>query len=191
MESQVSLHKQTMDRYSRLEAMNFGLKELQQLWLTILEIAKVNNIPSEEAVSKFLKDIEEQYDDKLGFESKVQEKKEELAQLNNKITRDSILFRLQPSIGPTLSNLIQKGITEQDIIDINQLVEICTNNNTVYIDSIPAGPNINQNENENNNNKNVIGSYRNNRSEYWKLLIDDLKKYGDIKLAINDQTGES
>ncbi|MER5174222.1 MAG: hypothetical protein ABJB76_12545 [Candidatus Nitrosocosmicus sp.] len=142
LESQVSLHKQTLDRYSRLEVMNFGLKELQQLWLTILEIARENNIPSEEAVSKFLKDIEEQYDDKLGFESKVQEKKEELAQLNNKITRNSILFQLQPSIGPTLSNLIQKGITEQDIIDINQLIEICTNNNTVYIDSI-LGPNIN------------------------------------------------
>ncbi|MER5174922.1 MAG: hypothetical protein ABJB76_01905 [Candidatus Nitrosocosmicus sp.] len=93
-------------------------------------------------------------------------------------------MRLQPSIGPTLSNLIHKGITEQDITDMNQLVEICTNNNTVYIDSIPD-PNSNQYEN--NNNKNVTGSYRNNRSEYWKLLIDDLKKYGDIKLAINDK----
>ncbi|MDQ6724046.1 MAG: hypothetical protein M3Z01_07265, partial [Thermoproteota archaeon] len=36
LESQVNMHKQSLDRYSRLEAMNFGLKELQQLWLTIL-----------------------------------------------------------------------------------------------------------------------------------------------------------
>ncbi len=45
--------------------MGFGLKELGQLWLTISEIAKANNIPAEQAVSKFLKDVEEQYRDKL------------------------------------------------------------------------------------------------------------------------------
>ena len=38
--------------------MRFGLKELKQLWHTIREIAEANNIPSKEAVSKFLKDIE-------------------------------------------------------------------------------------------------------------------------------------
>ena len=37
------------------------------------------------------------------------------------------MFRLEPSIGPTLSNLLQKGITEQDIIGISQLVELLTN----------------------------------------------------------------
>jgi hypothetical protein len=31
-------------------------------------------------------------------------------------------------IGPTLSNLFQKGIEEQDIVEINQLVETCINN---------------------------------------------------------------
>ncbi len=75
LESRGSMHKQTLDRYSRLEAMNFGLKELNQLWLTILEIARDNSILWDESVSKFLKDIEEQYDNKLGFESKVQEKR--------------------------------------------------------------------------------------------------------------------
>ncbi len=77
------MHKQTLDRYSRLEAMDFGLKELNQLWRTILEIARANNIPSTEVVFKFLKYIEEQYDDKLGFESKVQEKKNEIFHLKN------------------------------------------------------------------------------------------------------------
>ena len=131
LESKVSSHKQTMDIYYELEGMMFGLRELKQLWHIIHEIADANKIPSKEVVSKFLKYIDEQYDDKLGFESKVNEKKEELAQLNNKIIRDRFLFRLEPSIGPTLSNLLQKGITEQDIISINQLVELCTNNNTV------------------------------------------------------------
>ncbi len=38
------------------------------------------------------------------------------------------MFRLEPSIGLTLSSLFQKGITEQDIIGISQVVELCTNN---------------------------------------------------------------
>lgn len=64
-ETQTNMHKQTMDKYSGLESMEFGYKELNQLWLKILEIAGENNIPSKEAVSKFLKDVEEQYDNKL------------------------------------------------------------------------------------------------------------------------------
>ena len=52
--------------------MGFGLKELKLLWNTINEIAVANNMPLNEAQQKFFKDIEEQYDKKLGFESKVQ-----------------------------------------------------------------------------------------------------------------------
>ena len=135
-----------MNIYSNLEGMGFGLKELKQLWHSIREIAEANNISPKEAVSKFLKDIEEQYDDKLGFDSKVKEKEEELAQLKNKINHNRLMFRLEPSIGPTLSNLFQKGVTEQDIVGISQLVELCSNNN-VHMDScLASGPN-HQNEN--------------------------------------------
>ena len=48
-----------MNTYSYLEGMGFGLKELKQLWHTIREIAEANKIPPKEAVSKFLKDIDE------------------------------------------------------------------------------------------------------------------------------------
>jgi hypothetical protein len=43
-----------------------------------------------------------------------------------------------------------------------------------------------QNENSKNN---TIGNARNNnsRSEYWKYLIDDLKRYGNIKSTIKYQ----
>jgi hypothetical protein len=188
LEAELHLHRQTMNIYSHLEGMGFGLKELKQLWHTIREMAEANKIPPKEAVLKFLKDLEEQYDDKLGFESKVKEKKEELAQLNNKIFKDRFLFRLEHSIGPTLSRLLQKGITEQDIIDINQLVELCTNNNTEYGESI-SDHNTNQKENITNN---IIGNARknNSRSEYWKYLIDNLKRYGTIKSAIKYQIGK-
>ncbi len=110
LEAEVSIHRQTMDIYSYLEGMSFGLKELKQLWHTIREIAEANNIPSKEAVSKFLKDIEKEYDNKLGFESKVKEKKMELDQLKNKINNNRLMFRLEPSIGPTLSSLFKRAL---------------------------------------------------------------------------------
>jgi hypothetical protein len=148
--------------------MKFGLKELKQLRYTILEIADANNISSDEASLKFLKDVEEQYDTKLGFESKVKEKREELVVLNNQINSSRQILWFTPLIGPTLSNLFQKGIGEQDIIGINQLVETCSNN--IYIG------------NQNENTKNKIS-----RSEHWKLFTDDLKKYSDIKIAIKER----
>jgi hypothetical protein len=54
-----------------LEAMGFGLHELSFLSNTVNEIGFANDIPSKKAVKKFLTDIEEQYDKKLGFESKM------------------------------------------------------------------------------------------------------------------------
>ena len=158
--------------------MKFGLKELQQLWNIVSEIAGENNIPYNKAVSKFLKDVEVQYDNKLGFESKVTEKKNELALLNNQINNNRIILQISPFIGPTLFSLFQKGIGEQDIMDINQLVEVCSNDATVT-------NNYNTNiENIKNNDKEEKIS---NRSEYWRSLTDELKKYRDIKSAIKDQ----
>jgi hypothetical protein len=168
LQSEIDDHKQTLDVYSQLKAIEFGLKELKQLRYTILEIAGENNISRTEASSKFLKDVEEQYDTKLGFESKIKEKREELVVLNNQINASRQILWFTPLIGPSLSNLFQKGLCEQDILGINQLVETCSNN--IYMD------------NQNENTKNKIS-----RSEHWKLFTDDLKKYNDIKIAIKER----
>jgi predicted nucleic acid-binding Zn-ribbon protein len=178
LESQVSSVTQTMSIYHELEGMKFGLKELKQLWYKIREIADANKILHKEVVPKFLKDIEEQYDDKLGFESKIIEKKEELAQLKNKINNNLLMYRLEPSIGLTLSNLFQVGITERDIIGISQVVELCTNNTD---SSTVSSPNY-QNKNKNNT---MEGGKK--RLERWKSLIDDLKSYGEIKSVLKEQ----
>ena len=72
LENTVNSHEQIISIFKELEAMGFGLEELKLLSNTINEIAVANNIPLNEAQRKFFKDIEEQYDKKLGFESKVQ-----------------------------------------------------------------------------------------------------------------------
>ncbi len=102
--------------------MGFGLKELRQLWDTIREIAYANNIPSEEVVSKFLKDVKEQYDKKLGFEPEIKEKEKELYNLKNQLNAEKMALNLQPHIVPSLQQLFQNGVTEVDIINMNHLI---------------------------------------------------------------------
>jgi len=126
LESQINQHKITLDKYSYLEAMGFGIKELNQLWNNLLEISEANEISHRDAVSKFLKDIEEQYDSKLGFEKKVNEKRTELVLINRELNNSRQNLFLNPLVGSSLFNLLQRGIVEQDITNINQLVENVT-----------------------------------------------------------------
>jgi len=72
LENTVNSLEQIISIFKDLDGMGFGLEELKLLWNTINEIAVANNMPLNEAQRKFFKDIEEQYDNKLGFESKVQ-----------------------------------------------------------------------------------------------------------------------
>ncbi|MGN6559113.1 MAG: hypothetical protein ACTHJ2_01155, partial [Candidatus Nitrosocosmicus sp.] len=122
LNTQVNQHRVTLDIYSHLEGMGFGLKELRQLWDTVLEISEANKISHKDAVSKFLKDVKEDYDKKLGFEPHIKEKDQELTQIKNQLNAERIALQFQPFIVPTLQNLFRKGVSEQDIIDMSALV---------------------------------------------------------------------
>ena len=98
-QDELNQHQQTMNIYYQLEDMNLGLKELKQLRYTILEISKANKISPDKAVTKFLEDIEKEYDSKLGFESKLKEKQDEFALLNNKVINCRTIIQSQKSIG--------------------------------------------------------------------------------------------
>jgi hypothetical protein len=123
LQNEVNTHSQFINAYTHLQEIGFGLHRLKQLYNIIIEIAKENNISShKEALSKFFTNIENEYDNKLGFELKVKEKKDELVLLNNQLNSNKTILQMQPVVGPVLSNLFQKGITEQEIIKINQIV---------------------------------------------------------------------
>lgn len=98
---------QTLAVYAKLFDIGFGLKELKLLWHNINEIAYANNIPGEDAVKKFFKDVEDHYDDKLGFESKVSIKQEELNNLDQKknklLTEINVIPQLAFALGKLLS----------------------------------------------------------------------------------------
>jgi hypothetical protein len=119
----LNFNRQKLSVSDELEQMGFGLKELKLLWHTINEISEANNITSEDTVQKFFKDVEEQYDDKLGFESKLDKLRSELSAVNRALNSSRTALLAQPLVGPALQRLFYNGVSEQDIIDLSNLLE--------------------------------------------------------------------
>ena len=168
-----------------IEIMGFDFKEIKQLWNTILEITEANKIPYKEAVSKFLKDVDEQYDNKLGFEFKVQEKKNEILNLKNQLNADRLALQSIPYIVPSLQNLFQNGVTEEDIINMNHLVIKLAKN------SFPLNLQNNTDDNTTitkytNDNNLIIDNNKFDRTKVWTSFIDRLEKLHDITIEIKE-----
>ena len=122
-EIKANFYNETISKYSMLETIGFGLKELTLLSNIIDEIAEANNILPETGRLKFFTDIEEQYDKKLGFESKLQSLQTEINKANLDLTRSRIELSRLPLVGSALAKLIQSGLREQDIIDVASIFE--------------------------------------------------------------------
>jgi hypothetical protein len=69
LEELISIHRNKESLFKELKDMGFGLKELKLLFYTIKKVAIENKIPENQAVQKFLEDIEKNYDNKLGYDS--------------------------------------------------------------------------------------------------------------------------
>ena len=106
LESQCESVTQTMNTYSELKKVGLGLKQLKQLLSTIMEIANANGIPNDKAVDRFFRNIREQYDNKLGFEKKVDEKMMEIVETENKLAVSQAYLQLQPQLGPILNDFL-------------------------------------------------------------------------------------
>jgi hypothetical protein len=94
--SQIDVHSQTLAKYEELEKMGFGLKEQKLLWHKVREIGIANQMSPKEAVQRFLKDVDEEYDAKLGFEAKIQKSKSELQ--NNALMMQNMDSRMATQI---------------------------------------------------------------------------------------------
>ena len=78
LEEVVSFQSQTTEQVQELKKQGFGFKALKAVITNDQEIAAANNIHEILAVKKFIADIDQQYDDKLGFESKVETLKSDI-----------------------------------------------------------------------------------------------------------------
>jgi hypothetical protein len=169
LNEQISYSKLTMYNYNELFNMGLGLKELKQLVNTVMEIAPANKIVYSDVVPKFLKDIEEQYDDKLGFENTINNLKSEKEKLQNEVPEYRWYLQLQGIVGPTIIHLNSCGVSNEDIININNLVLSFKNSN--FIDT----PYSKEQDNSINNNSSL------SNNEYWKLFINKLESLKNIQ----------
>jgi hypothetical protein len=132
----------------------------------------------ENPIAFFIKDVEDNYYDKLYFEDRVKEKRNELAMLQEQLNSSRRYLSMQPFIGPLLLSLYKKGITEQEIADMNQLFQ------EYLLETAKTDNNGWDNKNELDTNvKNTLDKGRN-----YQTFIDELKKYGGIKASIKHQS---
>jgi hypothetical protein len=151
LEEHVKSYNQRLSLYDELQNMRFGLKELKLLRNTINEIAYANNIPADQAQQKFYKDIEEQYDDKLGFELQLNKLRSDISTVNINLNFSRTALLAQPRVGPSLQRLFSKGVVEQDIVELaNFLFERSNGIND-------GGGDGGSNNNNNNNNSTNTG----------------------------------
>jgi hypothetical protein len=123
LQQMIFSHNLILSTYEELVAMGLGLRELKQLRQTIGEIAVANNTTANDSVQKFLKDIKEQYDNKLGFEFEIEKLQGEINRLIQEDARLRTQLLILPLVAPSLTGLLQRGVSEQDIVDIAELLK--------------------------------------------------------------------
>jgi vacuolar-type H+-ATPase catalytic subunit A/Vma1 len=87
----------------------------------ILDITNSNGITQWLAVSKFFKDLENQYDAKLGFESKKESLNFEIQILKEEREKMLQILKAQPLLGPIVMGLLQRGLTENHILMVAEI----------------------------------------------------------------------
>jgi uncharacterized protein (UPF0335 family) len=117
----INLHSENLSVYNELASIGFGSKELRSLLHIILDITNSNGITQWLAVDKFFKDIETQYDTKLGFESKKESLNFEIQILNEEREKMLQILKAQPLLGPIVMGLLQRGLTENHILMVAEI----------------------------------------------------------------------
>jgi hypothetical protein len=112
-----------LSKIFQLEKMGFDLQQLRYLLNTIKEIAKENDIDTDTAVEKFFNDLDD-YEEIAGFQNKLKQQREESNKLSIQIAAARSILLAHQHIGPVLQNLLAKGITENDIININAILSL-------------------------------------------------------------------
>ncbi len=131
-----------------------------------------------DAVTKFLTDIEDQYDNKLGFETKIKELKSTMDKLKDEIPNYKLKFQTQCNIAGLLLHLLNNGITNEDIVNMSQLVVSLQNSNYLVAETgAQRGSTISDTRSSNNSNKI-------DKNECWRLFIDKLRSIKSLDSEI-------
>ena len=123
LRKEASSLKQTISTYGQLSILGIGIKELMLLHDNITRIAVSNGIPPDQASARFFEDIEKNYGENLNFESKLNKLQADIHKLRQRESELRSQIMTLQQVGPSLTVLFQKGVTEQDIVDIAELLD--------------------------------------------------------------------
>jgi t-SNARE complex subunit (syntaxin) len=104
----VDSHRQLLSVYQQLQYMGLGLRELDLLFKTITEISRENEFSPAMAVTKFIDDVINHYKHVGGFESRIQELKEETEHI-----------QLEVAMLRSTSSDFERAIDENEGIPLN------------------------------------------------------------------------
>jgi hypothetical protein len=132
-EERVKLSEQTIESKSqmqwqlvRLEAAGFGLTQLTWLYNVIKEIAEANGFSETDgyAVKIFQDQVQRNYNPLLGFEKRIEDLKEDFNNLQIQYLRQTNINAAQPYVGSSLTHLLRRGLQEDEIVKLTNLLEM-------------------------------------------------------------------
>ncbi len=121
LENEINKNSLKLDKIGQLEKIGFGLQELKILDSTLKEIALENDLENDKLIKQFFSDLTE-YEKTIGFRKLLEKNVQESNYLNEQIAIARANLSAHTFLGPILQNLLNKNVTEQDIMDINAIL---------------------------------------------------------------------
>lgn len=177
LEDRKNYYIQTINTYTELHKLGIGLKELKQLTNIIYESALANGFDVKTSIRKFLKDVEDHYDDKLGLEKEVNDLKEKKENLEKEVPEYEYYLKLQGIVALTLLRLQFSGVTNEDIIGMNHLVMEFQNSDFLSDPFQKPFQNINATNSK-------------DKTNYWYQFVSKLSSLKNINIEINKRISE-
>lgn len=139
----LDLNSLSVSLLEELKIIGFGYKELKMLNDLIVQINRANRLSCSDgsAVERFFKDIEEEYDGVLGFRSTKEKLRKDVRQLSIVLKRERGIFDALPHVNTSLGSLVSKGVREDQIVKISELIARYPNFIELFLDSSDSGVN--------------------------------------------------
>jgi hypothetical protein len=149
-----------LDVIEELERISFGINELRILYDTLMEIGReninnTNNKTFEQIKKEFFDDLTS-YDEILRSRKEKDRLQNEIKNLEMQLIKEKERYNTYPKVIESIERLSNAGIYEKDILAIDKIVSMAGISHNLYKD----------------------------KRRYNQTLIDDLQKYGNLKLAI-------
>jgi DNA repair exonuclease SbcCD ATPase subunit len=152
----LSYIKIKVDTINELENRGFGITELRILINIINEIGLEHKHDYDEIRKQFFEDLKKNYEEVIGSRKEIDRLKKELKILEEQTMKEREKYNSYPKVIESIRRLAGSRISEEDIVYIDRILSMTD----YYL-------------------------YKDKRL-YKKGLIDDLQKYGNLKLAIKN-----